>query len=113
MAGAGMTVQVRAATDQGLRRTHNEDRHGVCIVQAWGMTETSPLAAISFPPAGTAPDQQMAWRAKTGRPIHGVELRLCDDAGRLLPWDGTATGEIEARGPWVTGSPALCAPAVT
>jgi fatty-acyl-CoA synthase len=81
-----------------------EDRHGVRIVQAWGMTETSPLAAISFPPPGTAPDQQMAWRAKTGRPLHGVELRLCDDDGRPLPWDGTATGEIEARGPWVTGS---------
>ena len=33
MAGAGMTVQVRAATDQGLRRTHNEDRHGVWIAE--------------------------------------------------------------------------------
>jgi fatty-acyl-CoA synthase len=81
-----------------------ERRHGVRIVQAWGMTETSPLAAISFPPPGTAAADEMTWRAKTGRPLHGVEFRLCDDAGNLLAWDGTAVGEIEARGPWVTGS---------
>jgi fatty-acyl-CoA synthase len=81
-----------------------ERRHDLRIVQAWGMTETSPVAAISFPPPGTPPDEEMTWRAKTGRPIHGVEFRLADDDGTLLPWDGTAVGEIEARGPWVTGS---------
>jgi len=81
-----------------------ERRHGVRIVQAWGMTETSPVAAVSFPPSGTAAGDEMTWRAKTGRPLHGVEFRLCDDAGNLLAWDGIAVGEIEARGPWVTGS---------
>jgi fatty-acyl-CoA synthase len=81
-----------------------ERRHGVRIVQAWGMTETSPLAAISFPPPGTPAGTEMTWRAKTGRPLHGVEFRLCNDAGNLLAWDGIAVGEIEARGPWVTGS---------
>lgn len=81
-----------------------ERRHGLRIVQAWGMTETSPVAAISFPPPGTPPAEEMVWRAKTGRPIHGVEFRLADDDGGLLPWDGHAVGEIEARGPWVTGS---------
>jgi len=81
-----------------------QQRHGVRIIQAWGMTETSPVAAISFPPAGTPPEKEMTWRAKTGRPIHGVEFRLCDDAGNVLPWDGAVVGEIEARGPWVTGS---------
>jgi fatty-acyl-CoA synthase len=81
-----------------------QERHGARIVQAWGMTETSPLAAIAFPPKGTPACDEMAWRAKTGRVMHGVELRIVDDTGRVLPWDGTSAGEIEVRGPWVTGA---------
>ena len=49
-----------------------QDRHGVRIIQAWGMTETSPLGAIAHPPKGTAPDAEMEWRAKTGRVVAGV-----------------------------------------
>jgi fatty-acyl-CoA synthase len=79
-----------------------EERHDVRIVQAWGMTETSPFAAIAFAPKGST--DEMAWRAKTGRVISGVELRIVDDAGTILPWDGTTAGEIEVRGPWITGA---------
>ena len=79
---------------------------GVRLVQGWGMTETSPLAALSHPPRhvehGT--DDDLDWRAKTGRVIGGVELRIVDDAGDALPWDGEAVGEIEVRGPWITAS---------
>jgi fatty-acyl-CoA synthase len=46
----------------------------------------------------------MDWRAKSGRVIAGVELRIVDDDGNVLPWDGEAVGEIEVRGPWITGS---------
>jgi fatty-acyl-CoA synthase len=46
----------------------------------------------------------MDWRARTGRVIGGVELRIVDDSGAELPWDGTTAGEIEVRGPWITGS---------
>jgi fatty-acyl-CoA synthase len=46
----------------------------------------------------------MDWRAKTGRIVPGVELRIVDDAGTVQPWDGAAVGEIQIRGPWVTGS---------
>jgi fatty-acyl-CoA synthase len=46
----------------------------------------------------------MEWRVKTGRIIPGIELRIVDDAGNELPWDGKAVGEIEAAGPWVTAS---------
>ena len=79
-----------------------EERHGVRIVQAWGMTETSPLAAVSLPPKGARTEDEMSWRAKTGRVLAGVELRIVDDAGADLPWDGTAVGEMQVRGPWVT-----------
>ena len=81
-----------------------QDRHGVRIVQAWGMTETSPLAAIALPPKGVAAADEMPWRAKTGRVCPGVQLRIVDDAGTPLPWDGATAGEIEVRGPWITGA---------
>src|SRR6185503_11252624 len=81
-----------------------QERHGVRIVQAWGMTETSPLAAIALPPKGTPPAEEMDWRAKTGRVIAGVELRIVDDGGNELAWDGRVAGEIEVRGPWITAS---------
>ncbi|HJZ89125.1 MAG TPA: long-chain fatty acid--CoA ligase [Polyangia bacterium] len=81
-----------------------EERHGLRIIQGWGMTETSPLAAVAHPPRGTPPDQKWAWRAKSGRIVGGVDLRLVDDAGTVLPWDGKAVGEIQVRGPWVTAS---------
>lgn len=80
-----------------------QQRHGVRIIQAWGMTETSPLGAIAYPPKGTAPDEEMDWRARTGRVAFGVELRLVDGE-KVLPWDGQSVGEIEVRGPWITGS---------
>jgi fatty-acyl-CoA synthase len=81
-----------------------QDRHGVKIVQAWGMTETSPLAAVAHAPDGTPADEEMDWRARTGRVMPGVELRIVGDDGTALPWDGEAVGEIEVRGPWITGS---------
>ncbi len=83
-----------------------EKKYGARIVQAWGMTETSPLAAVAHPPASVeiGSPEEMDWRARTGRIIGGVELRIVDDAGRPLPWDGEAVGEIEVRGPWITGS---------
>jgi fatty-acyl-CoA synthase len=81
-----------------------EQDHGMHIVQAWGMTETSPLAAIAHVPAGAPPEEEWTWRAKTGRVMAGVELRLVDDLGNVLPWDGVAVGEMQVRGPWITGA---------
>jgi fatty-acyl-CoA synthase len=83
-----------------------ESDHGVRIIQGWGMTETSPLAAMAYPPRGVerGTPEEMDWRAKAGRVLSGVELRIVDDAGNALPWDGDAVGEIEVRGPWVTAS---------
>ena len=83
-----------------------EERFGVRILQGWGMTETSPLAAVGHPPRGVEPGtpEDLDWRALTGRIIPGVELRIVDDDGAVLPWDGDAVGEIQVRGPWVTAS---------
>lgn len=80
------------------------DRYGVDVVQGWGMTETSPLAAVSIPPAGTAKDQEIDYRAKAGRVVAGVEIRVVDDDGNVVARDGSTVGEFEIRGPWITGS---------
>jgi fatty-acyl-CoA synthase len=81
-----------------------EDRFGISIRQAWGMTETSPVAAIAWPPADTPPDARWSLRTTTGRPLSGVEARIVDEEGAQLPEDGVAVGELEVRGPWITGS---------
>ncbi|MCV7170636.1 long-chain fatty acid--CoA ligase [Mycobacterium manitobense] len=76
---------------------------GVRIVQAWGMTETSPLATVAHPTPGVSDDERWMQRASQGRPACGVEVRIVDDEGNPLPHDGKAVGEIEVRGPWITG----------
>jgi fatty-acyl-CoA synthase len=78
-----------------------EERHGVRIFQAWGMTETSPVATYSRPREGEHDDAYWDDRARQGRPLPWVELRLIDDGGREVAWDGESTGEIEVRGPWI------------
>ena len=79
------------------------DRFGIKVVQGWGMTETSPLAAIAMPPRGTPPEREVDYLSKTGRVVAGIEMRLAG-GDEILPWDGTSLGEIEVRGPWITGS---------
>jgi fatty-acyl-CoA synthase len=84
--------------------TAYRDVLGIELWQAWGMTETSPIASIAFPPKGTAPEDEMLYRAKTGRVVPGVQVRICDDSGAEVAHDGEAVGEIEVRGPWITAS---------
>jgi fatty-acyl-CoA synthase len=78
-----------------------EERHGVPIVQAWGMTETSPLGSVARPPADAGPDDHWRYRSTAGRPAALVETRIVRDGGEEVPWDGVSTGELEVRGPWV------------
>ena len=84
-----------------------DERHGLHLVHAWGMTETSPLGSISRrsrPSLRSAPpDDQYAWRATQGRPAPMVEIRARSDAG-LVAWDGATMGELEVRGPWVAAA---------
>jgi fatty-acyl-CoA synthase len=79
-----------------------QERHGVRIFQAWGMTETSPVATYSRPDeTGEHDDAYWDDRARQGRAMPWVELRMIGDGGVEVPWDGESTGEIEVRGPWV------------
>lgn len=76
---------------------------GVNVVQGWGMTETSPMCVLSFPPRETGEEGDTPWRAKAGRPVPGMQVRIVDDEDRPLPEDGAAMGHLQLRGPWVTG----------
>ena len=81
-----------------------EKEQGVTILQAWGMTETSPLGSVARPPTGVTEEEGWRYRDTQGRLICDVEARLVGDAGVPLPHDGVAVGEVEVRGPWITGS---------
>jgi fatty-acyl-CoA synthase len=78
-----------------------EERHGVHILQAWGMTETSPLGSVARPPEDAEGDEHWHYRSTAGRPASLVEARLVRDGEEEVPWDGKSTGELEVRGPWV------------
>lgn len=76
---------------------------GVPVFQGWGMTEISPMATFSRPPASTDDDPESRWTyiRKQGRLLPGLQWKLVDDAGQVMPHDGISRGEILIRGPWV------------
>ena len=80
------------------------ERHGIHMVQAWGMTETSPVASVARPPAGAEGEEEWRYRAGQGRLLPGIEGRIVGESGDALPRDGKAVGELEVRGAWVTGA---------
>ena len=80
------------------------EKWGVPVLQGWGMTETSPLCALSHPPRDPGPGGETPWRAKSGRPVAGVQVRVVDEEGQPLPHDGATVGELQLRGPWITGA---------
>jgi fatty-acyl-CoA synthase len=82
--------------------------YGLKLLHAWGMTETSPIGTVANIKAGLenlTPAEDLNYRAKQGYPVPLVDLRIADlVSGEELPWDGTTFGEIQIRGPWITGS---------
>jgi fatty-acyl-CoA synthase len=81
-------------------------RHGAAISPGWGMTEMSPLGTLSYIKPelqGVGEDERFARLALAGVPMPVMDLRIADDAGREQPWDGRAVGEIQVRGPFITG----------
>jgi fatty-acyl-CoA synthase len=81
-----------------------EQKHGLTIVHGWGMTETSAVSAVARPPASAVGDEAWSYRVTQGRFPPQVQHRLVNDAGEVMPHDGESLGELEVRGPWVTGS---------
>jgi len=82
-------------------------KHGVWIIQGWGMTETSPIATISYVrnELKDAGDEERYKRAAmAGVPSPLVDVRIRTDEGTDAPWDGKTMGEIQVRGPFITGS---------
>jgi fatty-acyl-CoA synthase len=75
------------------------------IIQAWGMTETSPLASMAWPQhrmgGWEAEDVVSRVRTKAGLPLPGVEISIRDEAGVEVPADGESMGDLCVRGPWV------------
>ncbi len=83
-----------------------DERHGLKVVHAWGMTETDPVATVCHLTSELleAPeDEQYKYRAKQGFPLPFIEIRARGDEG-FIPWDDEAMGELEVRGPWVANS---------
>ncbi len=83
------------------------DQLGITVIQAWGMTETAPLATMSKPRSsmdGWSEDEKRRVRARQGMPLAGVQIRVVSEDGQELPWDGQSVGELEVRGPWIASS---------
>ena len=83
-----------------------EQRHGLRVIHAWGMTEMTPAGTVSrlAPDLETAAsEEQYHYRARQGRPLPFVDIRARGADG-LVPWDGETMGELEVRGPWVAAT---------
>ncbi len=83
------------------------DHYGVEVRVAWGMTEMSPLGTVNASMDSRESFGEQAFakvRLKAGRQIFGVEMKIVDDEGHDLPWDGVAFGSLLVRGPWVCSS---------
>ncbi|MGH3657913.1 MAG: long-chain fatty acid--CoA ligase [Micromonosporaceae bacterium] len=78
-----------------------QERHGINVVHAWGMTETSPLGSVSRPPAGVDTETTWRYRVTQGRVPASVEARIIGPDGQPAATDGETVGELEVRGPWV------------
>ena len=84
-----------------------ETEHGARVLHAWGMTEMSPLGTVNtlLPRHSTLDDTaKLAIKAKQGRPVFGVDLRLVDDDGKVIEHDGKTSGHLQVRGYWVADS---------
>jgi len=103
---AGMRSLVGgAAVPESLIRAFA--RHGIWLMQGWGMTETSPLATVSYPRAelrDADEDERFRRAAMAGVPVPLVDLRIRSDDGADAAWDGQTMGEVQVRGPFITGS---------
>jgi len=81
------------------------EQQGITLIHAWGMTETSPLGTINHIQPSFVDDwdrdAQLSQKLKQGQPPFGIDIKIVDEHGSELPWDGSTTGNLKVRGPWV------------
>ncbi len=97
------TVIGGSACPPAMIQAFSED-YGVEVLHAWGMTEMSPLGTLCTlknKHDALPPDEKMKIRLKQGRAIYGVDMKIVDEAGTELPWDGKTFGALYVKGPWV------------
>jgi acyl-CoA synthetase (AMP-forming)/AMP-acid ligase II len=95
-----------SACPPAMIRTFQEE-YGVEVLHAWGMTEMSPLgtaATFKAKHRKWSEEERTKLQYKQGRVLFGVDLRIVDQNGKELPWDGKAFGDLQVRGPWVIKS---------
>ncbi|WP_203292423.1 long-chain-fatty-acid--CoA ligase [Maricaulis parjimensis] len=95
-----------SALPESLLRAY-EDKYGVVMQQGWGMTEMSPLGTVNvLLPKQEKLDreEQIKIKLKQGRLVFGVGMRVVDDEGKELPWDGKSSGHVQVRGPWIASA---------
>jgi fatty-acyl-CoA synthase len=81
-----------------------KQRYDIDIRQGWGMTEMLAIGAMAIPPTEVSDrEEELDWRVRTGTVVAGVDIRLIAEDGTEQPWDGSSIGEVEVRGPWITG----------
>ena len=93
-----------AAASRAMIETF-EQKFGAAVKHAWGMTEMSPIGTVcNYLPKHRdfGEDERIALQTKQGRAIFGVDMRITDDDGKVLPNDGCASGHLQVRGPWIT-----------
>ncbi|MBC7475252.1 MAG: long-chain fatty acid--CoA ligase [Candidatus Sericytochromatia bacterium] len=95
-----------SAMPRGLIESYENDLK-IKVLHAWGMTETSPLGTVSILNENhedMSQEEQFNYKSKQGYPICGIEIRIVDDHGKKLVWDGETMGELQVRGSWVAKS---------
>lgn len=103
------SVRIALTAGSAIPRRFLEIYHreyGIRLTQLWGMTETTPVATVSNLKSHMEcwpEEERFAVRAKQGTPVAGLDLRVVDADGNEVPWDGKTFGELQVRGPWVTG----------
>jgi fatty-acyl-CoA synthase len=95
-----------SACPRAITKTFQE-KYGVDVMHAWGMTEMSPLGTVcSIKPdyAHLEGDERLDLQVKQGHPPFTVEMKIVDDGEKELPWDGKTFGRLKVRGPAVSSS---------